>query len=142
MLFLFRERQIRSSLTSDCARECAETQTRAEEGKRRGKIRISVAKQNCISVRRVMVCYWYRFRGHTTGILPYDNKVRLLVDIANEATRVSFLPFMILSCTGLGKTTTSGLSRSRTVLTALHTSLTAFHAEMCLIFGMFILPQQ
>ena len=41
---------------------------------RRGKIRMSVGKQNFISVRRVMVFYWYRFRGHTTGKLPYDNK--------------------------------------------------------------------
>ena len=51
------------------------------------------------------------------------------VDIADEATRVSFLPFMILSCTGLGKATISGLSRSSTALSALHTRLTAFYAE-------------
>ena len=58
---------------------------------------------------------------------------RLLIDIADEATRVSFLPLMILSCTGLGKATRSGLSRSSTVLGALHTRLAAFYAEMCLI---------
>ena len=40
---------------------------------------------------------------------------------------------MILSRTGLGKATISGLSRSSTVLSALHTRLTAFYAEMCLI---------
>ena len=48
------------------------------------------------------------------------------IDIADEATRVSFLPFMILSCTGLGKAAISGLSRSSTALSALHTRLTAF----------------
>ena len=68
--------------------------------------------------------------------------ITIQIDIGDEATRVSFLPFMILSCTGLGKATTSGLSRSSTVLTALHTGLTTFHAQMCLIFGMFILPQK
>ena len=56
------------------------------------------------------------------------------IDIGDEATRVSFLSFVIVSCIGLGKATTSGLSRSSTVLTALHTSLTTFHAQMCLIF--------
>ena len=55
------------------------------------------------------------------------------IDIGDEATRVSFLPFMILSCTGLGKATISGLSRSSTVPTALHTRLAAFYAEMVLI---------
>ena len=64
------------------------------------------------------------------------------IDIGDEATRVSFLPFVILSCTGLGKATTSGLSRSSTVLTALHSSLTTFHAQVHLIFGMFILPRE
>ena len=51
------------------------------------------------------------------------------IDIGDEATRVSFLPFMILSCTGLGQATISGLSRSSTALSALHTRLTAFYAE-------------
>ena len=55
------------------------------------------------------------------------------IDIAGEATRVSFLPFMILSCTGLQLATIRGLSRSSTVLTALHTRLTAFYAKMYLI---------
>ena len=64
------------------------------------------------------------------------------IDIGDEATRVSFLPFMILSCTGLDKATISGLSGSSTLLAGLHTSLTAFHARMCLIFVMFILPQK
>ena len=36
---------------------------------------------------------------------------------------------MILSCTGLGKAAISGLSRSSTALSALHTRLTAFYAE-------------
>ena len=75
--------------------------------------------------------HYSRDRLRFVAIRVGDNHQQ--VDIADEATRVSFLPFMILSCTGLGKTTTSGLSRSRTVLTALHTSLTAFHAGMCLI---------
>ena len=52
------------------------------------------------------------------------------IDIGDEAARVSFLPFMILSCTGLDQATISGLSRSSTVLTALHTRLTAFYAKM------------
>ena len=64
------------------------------------------------------------------------------VDIDDEATRVIFLPFMILSCTGLSQATISGLSMSSTVLSALHTSLAAFHAKMYIIFGMFILPQE
>ena len=64
------------------------------------------------------------------------------IDAGDEATRVGFLPFVILSGTGLVKTPKSGLSRSSTVLTALHTSLTAFHAQMYLIFGVFILPQK
>ena len=140
MLFLFRERQIRSSLTSDCARECAETQTRAEEGKRRGKIRISVAKQNCISVRRLWFVIGIGFAG--TQQEYYHTITRLLIDIADEATRVSFLPFMILSCTGLDQATISGLRRSSTVLSVLHTSLTAFHPQVYLIFGVFILPQK
>ena len=51
------------------------------------------------------------------------------IDIGDEATRVSFLPFMILSCTGLGEAAISGLSRSSTALSALHTRLTAFYGE-------------
>ena len=57
------------------------------------------------------------------------------IDIAGEATRVSFLPFMILSCTGLQLATIRGLSRSSTVLSALRTRLTAFHAKMYLILA-------
>ena len=70
---------------------------------------------------------WIRF----VAICVDDNHQQ--IDIAGEATRVSFLPCMILSCTGLGTATISGLSRSSTVLTALHTSLNAFHAKMNLI---------
>ena len=55
------------------------------------------------------------------------------IDIAGEATRVSFLPFMILSCTGLQLATIRGLSRSSTVLSVLHTRLTGFYAKMYLI---------
>ena len=84
--------------------------------------------------------HYSRDRLRFVAICVGDNHQQ--IDIADEATRVSFLPFMILSCTGLGKTTISGLSRSSTVLTALHTSLNAFHAKMYLIFGMFILPQK
>ena len=55
------------------------------------------------------------------------------IDIADEAARVSFLPSMILSCTGLQLATLSRLSRPSTALTALHTKLTAFYAQMYLI---------
>ena len=41
---------------------------------------------------------------------------------------------MILSCTGLQLATTSGLSRSSTAPSALHTRLTAFYAKMYLIW--------
>ena len=54
-------------------------------------------------------------------------------DIGDEATRVSFLPFMTLSCTGLQLATIRGLSRPSTVLSVLHTRLTAFYAKMYLI---------
>ena len=41
---------------------------------------------------------------------------------------------MILSCTGLELATIRGLSRPSTVLSALHTRLTAFYAKMYLIW--------
>ena len=49
---------------------------------------------------------------------------------------------MILSCTGLDQATISGLSMPSTVMSALHTSLAAFHAKMYIFFGMSILPQE
>ena len=75
--------------------------------------------------------HYSRCRLRFVAICADDNHQQ--IDISDEAARASFLPFMILSCTGLQLATISGLSRSSTVPSALHTRLTAFYAKMYLI---------